>query len=114
MSEPQSEYRIQPLKRMAKVYQFPTLSRFEVDELTYEQKQEMRDQQALAVLRAKARLEANIPPPWHKRLAKWYDEVYEDVFEGFGPGLYLIVTMFFFLAIFVQLGKLTGWWGGSW
>lgn len=113
MSEPQSEYRTQPLKRMAQVYQFPTLSRFEVDELTYEQKQEMRGQQVLAALRAKARVEANEPLPWYKRLAKWYDDHWKDVFEGFGPGLIFIASMLLFLVVFVQVGKATGWWGGA-
>lgn len=114
MSEPQREYRTQPLKRMARVYQFPTLSTWEQEELTYDEIQAMREQQALAALRAKARLEANEPLSWHKRLSKWYDDVYEDVFEGFGPGLIAIASMMLFLVIFVQLGKATGWWGGGW
>ena len=111
MSEPQSEYRGQPLKRMAKVYQFPTLSRFEVDELTYEQKQEMRDQQVLAALREKARLQANIPLPWHKRIAKWYDRNYMKLFDGVGASIAFLAGLAILLTVFVNLGRSVGWWG---
>lgn len=99
-------------EQICKIYNFPVPS--EHEELTWEEKEQMREEQALAAMRAKARLEANMPLPWYKRLGAWYERNYEQVFDGFGPGLYLLVLIFFFLVIFVQLGKLTGWWGGGW
>lgn len=111
MSEPQGEYRIQPLRRMAKVYQFPTLSRFEIDELTYEQRKlAMRDQQVLAALREKARLQANIPLPWHKRIAKWYDRNYMKLFDGVGASIAFLAGLAILLTVFVNLGRSFGWW----
>lgn len=111
MSEPQGEYRTQPLRRMAKVYQFPTLSRFEIDELTYEQKLAMRDQQAIASLREKARLEANTPLPWYKRITAWYDRNYMALFEGTGAAIAFLAGLIILLVVFVNLGRATGWWG---
>ena len=106
MSEPQKEYRIPPLKRVAKIYHFPT---YGTEELTWEEKEQMREEQALAAMRAKARLEANMPLPWYKRLGAWYERNYEQVFDGFGPTLTFLVTLLFFIVLFSQLAILYGW-----
>ena len=67
MSEPQGEYRIQPLKRIAKVYRFPEPSKEEREKLEQE-RQEIADQKAMDVLRRQAGLPEKYPPPWYRRV----------------------------------------------
>ena len=54
------------------------------------------------------------PPPWYKRIARFYNENWEYMFEGVGPALIVIAMVSMGLLIFVNLGRATGWWGGAW
>jgi hypothetical protein len=96
------EYRIPPLKRVAKIYQFP--SRVE-ETMSFEQRQALRDEQVMRQLREKARLEANAPAPWYKRLAKWYDQNYESLFEGTGAAILSVCIIFGTLLIYGVWGR---------
>ena len=111
MSEPQGEYRIQPLVRLAKVYRFPTLSKWEIEELTQDEIRAREEERALQALRAKARLEANTPLPWYKRITAWYDRNYMAVFEGTGTAIAFLAGALIVSTIAYNLGRLLGWWG---
>jgi len=110
MSEPQGEYRIQPLVRLAKVYRFPTLSKWEIEELTQDEIRAREEDRALQALRAKARLEANTPLPWYKRITAWYDRNYMAVFEGTGTAIAFLAGLSLLLVVFMNLGRSVGWW----
>ena len=110
MGETSREYRTQPQVRLAKVYRFPTLSKWEQKELTHDQIRAREEERALQALRAKARLELNQPKPWYKRLAKWYDRNYMAVFEGTGEAIAFLAGLIILLVVFVNLGRATGWW----
>lgn len=62
--------------------------------------------------RRKLGLKEQAPPPWYKRIARFYNENWEYMFEGVGPALIVIAMVTMGLLVFVQLGKTTGWWGG--
>ena len=113
MSEPQKEYRIQPLQRIAKVYRFPEPSREEREKLQQE-RQEIADQKAMDALRRQAGLPEKYPPPWYKRIARFYDENWEAIFEGTGPAICFLVLLSSLALVFVAIGRATGWWGGAW
>lgn len=112
MSELQ-EYRLQPLKRIAKVYRLPAPTKEELAEAERD-RQALADQKALDELRRRAGLQELHPPPWYKRIARFYNENWEYMFEGVGPALIVIAMVTMGLLVFVQMGKLTGWWGGAW
>lgn len=63
--------------------------------------------------RRKLGLKEHNPPPWHKRIARFYNENWEYMFEGVGPALIVIAMVSMGLLIFVNLGRATGWWGGA-
>lgn len=111
MSETQGEYRIQPLVRVAKVYQFPTLSKWEQEELTYDEIRAREEEQALAALRAKARLEANMPLPWYRKAVQWYEDNYMDLFEGTGAAIAFLAGALIMTTAVYNLGRSVGWWG---
>jgi len=110
MGETSREYRTQPQVRLAKVYRFPTLSKWEQEELTHDQIRAREEERALQALRAKARLELNQPKPWYKRLAKWYDRNWEDMFNASWAGFAFIFGIMLFLVIARGIGITTGWW----
>lgn len=64
--------------------------------------------------RRKLGLPEKNPPPWYKRIARFYDENWEYIFEGTGPAIIFITFIFLLALVFVQLGRATGWWGGAW
>jgi hypothetical protein len=53
------------------------------------------------------------PPPWYKRVARFYSENWENIFMGFGPTLTVLVLISMGLLVFINLGRATGWWGGA-
>lgn len=63
-------------------------------------------------LRRKAGLKELHPPPWYKRIARFYDENWESMFEGTGPGIYFLLLLSSLALVFVAIGRATGWWGG--
>lgn len=95
--------------RLARVYKFP--DKYEQEIMTYEQIQALREEQALEALRQKARLEMNKPLPWYKRLAKWYDENYEQVFEGTGAAIAFLTVFMLIIFVLVNFARSMGWWG---
>lgn len=54
------------------------------------------------------------PPPWYKRIARFYDENWEYIFEGVGPAIIFLAVFSIMALIIVNLGRATGWWGGLW
>lgn len=52
------------------------------------------------------------PPPWYKRIARFYDENWEYIFEGVGPAIIFLAVFSIMALIIVNLGRATGWWGG--
>lgn len=63
-------------------------------------------------LRRKAGLKELHPPPWYKRIARFYDENWEYIFEGVGPAIIFLAVFSIMALIIVNLGRATGWWGG--
>lgn len=108
MSNPE-RIQIRPAVRLARVYEFP-LDKYKQGGLTFEQRQAWADEQALVELRRKARLEANTPLPWHRRVSKWYDQNYEALFEGTGAAVAFVAGFWLLLTILVNLGRSLGWW----
>jgi len=48
--------------------------------------------------------------PWYKRLAKWYDDNYEQVFEGTGAAIAFLTGFLLLGVVFVGLARSLGWW----
>lgn len=124
MIEPQSVYRTQPLRRIAaKIYYLPTQA-----ELSEARVRAMADRHIPEwdpewggpkpysddESRRKLGLQELHPLPWYKRVARFYNENWEYMFEGVGPAIIIIAIVTMGLLVFVQMGKLTGWWGGAW
>ncbi len=62
--------------------------------------------------RRKLGLPEKNPPPWYKRIARFYDENWEHIFEGVGPAIIFLAVFSIMALIIVNLGRATGWWGG--
>ena len=122
MCEPQREQHVPPVKRMdTKIYYLPTqaeLSEARVRAMASRHIPEWdpewggpkpySDDES----RRKLGLKELHPPPWYKRIARFYDENWEEMFNGVGPALIIIAMVSFGLLLFVNLGRATGWWGG--
>jgi len=110
MGETSTEYRTQPLVRLAKVYRFPPLNKWEQEELTHDQIRAREEERALQMLRAKARLEANTPLPWYRRAVQWYDRNWEDMFNAAWAGFAFVFGLGLILIAARGIGRMTGWW----
>lgn len=69
-------------------------------------------EKAFDELRRQAGLPEKYPPPWYKRIARFYDENWEYIFEGVGPAIIFLAVFSIMALIIVNLGRATGWWGG--
>ena len=70
-------------------------------------------EKAFDELRRQAGLPEKYPPPWYKRIARFYDENWESMFEGTGPAIYFLLLLSSLALVFVAIGRATGWWGGA-
>lgn len=65
-------------------------------------------------LRRAAGLKEIAPPPWYKRVARFYGENWEEMFDGVGRSVLVVATLALLALIYVNIGRTTGWWGGVW
>lgn len=63
-------------------------------------------------LRRAAGLKEKNPPPWYKRIARFYNENWETMFDGVGASILVLAMISLVLLVFINVGRTTGWWGG--